>query len=74
MAENKAGSDKKNMIHDALILFAITLVSGLLLGLVYQVTAEPERCSRKRRSRKPARRFLPRRSVLKNWRIPRGRN
>lgn len=41
MAENKAGNDKKNMIHDALILFAITLISGLLLGLVYQVTAEP---------------------------------
>ncbi len=41
MAENKAVHDKKNMIRDTLILFGITLISGLLLGLVYQVTAQP---------------------------------
>ena len=29
------------MLKDAGILFLITLVSGLLLGLVYQVTKEP---------------------------------
>ena len=40
MAEN---NDKKNMLKDAAILFAITLISGLLLGLVYQVTAQPRR-------------------------------
>ena len=34
-------SEKKSMIKDALILFAITLVAGLLLGVVYDVTKEP---------------------------------
>ena len=31
----------KSMIKDAAILFAITLISGLLLGVVYEVTKEP---------------------------------
>ena len=31
----------KSMIKDAAILFAITLISGLLLGIVYDVTKEP---------------------------------
>ena len=31
----------KSMIKDAAILFAITLIAGLLLGLVYEVTKEP---------------------------------
>lgn len=31
----------KNMLKDAAILFAITLVSGLILGFVYQLTKEP---------------------------------
>lgn len=31
----------KNMIKDALLLFAITLIAGLVLGVVYQVTKEP---------------------------------
>ena len=31
----------KNIIKDAMILFAITLVAGLLLGVVYDVTKEP---------------------------------
>lgn len=34
-------NEKKSMINDALILFAITLVAGLLLGFVYDVTKEP---------------------------------
>ncbi len=34
-------SDTKSMIKNALILFAITLVAGVLLGLVYQVTKDP---------------------------------
>ena len=34
-------NDRKNMIHDAGILFLITLIAGLLLGLVYEVTKEP---------------------------------
>ena len=31
----------KNIIKDACILFAITLVAGILLGLVYNVTKDP---------------------------------
>jgi electron transport complex protein RnfG len=34
-------SETKSMLKDALILFAITLVAGLLLGIVYNVTKEP---------------------------------
>ncbi len=34
-------NDTKSMIKNALILFAITLVAGVLLGIVYQVTKEP---------------------------------
>lgn len=33
--------DIKGMIKDTLILFAITLIAGLVLGVVYQVTKEP---------------------------------
>lgn len=31
----------KNVMKDAMILFAITLVAGLLLGVVYDITKEP---------------------------------
>ena len=31
----------KNIVKDACILFAITLVAGILLGLVYNVTKDP---------------------------------
>ena len=34
-------NDTKAMIKNALILFAITLVAGILLGIVYQVTKDP---------------------------------
>lgn len=34
-------SDMKSMIKDTLILFAITLIAGLTLGVVYQVTKDP---------------------------------
>ncbi len=55
MEENRAGSaantDMKNMMRDALILFAITLISGLMLGLVYQVTAQPRREQQERKIR-----------------------
>ncbi len=33
--------DIKGMMKDALILFEITLIAGLVLGVVYQVTKEP---------------------------------
>ncbi len=31
----------KNMIKDAAVLLVITLFSGLILGVVYQITKEP---------------------------------
>ena len=31
----------KNMLKDAVILFAITLIAGLFLGVVYDVTKDP---------------------------------
>lgn len=34
-------NDIKNMIKDSLVLFAITLIAGLILGVVYQVTKDP---------------------------------
>jgi electron transport complex protein RnfG len=34
-------SETKSMLKDALILFAITVVAGLLLGIVYNITKEP---------------------------------
>ena len=37
----KSMNDTKSMIKNALILSAITLVAGVLLGLVYQVTKDP---------------------------------
>ena len=36
----------KNIIKDTLILFAITLVAGLGLGLVYNVTANSSRLTK----------------------------
>ena len=49
--DNAVNTDGKNMWRDAAILFAITLISGLLLGLVYQVTAEPRRQQQERKIR-----------------------
>ena len=37
----KHSSDMKAMLKEAGILFAITLISGLLLGFVYELTKEP---------------------------------
>lgn len=40
MEKNK---DVKSMLKDAVILFVITLLSGLMLGFVYELTKEPIR-------------------------------
>ena len=34
-------SEIKSMLHDTVILFAITLIAGIILGFVYQITKEP---------------------------------
>lgn len=36
-------SDIRSMLKDALILFAITLIAGLVLGFVYELTKDPIR-------------------------------
>lgn len=36
---------KNKIVHDALVLTAITLISGFLLGLVFEVTKEPIRAA-----------------------------
>lgn len=36
-------NDVKNMLKDALVLFVITLIAGLSLGFVYELTKEPIR-------------------------------
>ncbi len=45
MTNNK---DVKSMLKDAFILFAITLISGLILGFVYELTKEPIRLQEER--------------------------
>lgn len=69
----KAGAKRENkndiqaMLKEAGILFAITLIAGLLLGFVYELTKEPIRQQEEKRCRKPVRRSLRMRSILKNW-------
>jgi len=41
-------SDRKSMPRDAGILFAITLIAGLLLGFVYELTKEPIRIQKEK--------------------------
>ena len=41
MSENSEKKQKGTLLHDALILFAITLVAATLLGFVYEITKEP---------------------------------
>lgn len=36
-----ANNEKSTLIHDAIALFIITLVAGVLLGAVYMITKEP---------------------------------
>lgn len=44
----KNNSDIRVMLREAGILFAITLLAGLLLGLVYEVTKEPRRMQKEK--------------------------
>lgn len=63
----KNKNDIQAMLKEAGILFAITLIAGLLLGFVYELTRSPSVSRRKKRCRKPVRRSLRMRSILKNW-------
>lgn len=37
----KNSTEMRGMLHDAWILFVITLIAGIVLGFVYQITKEP---------------------------------
>ena len=39
--ENKVSKNKSSIMKDALVLFLITLVAGLALGYVYEITRDP---------------------------------
>lgn len=47
-AENKQDHQIAQMLKEAAILFAITLVSGVLLGFVYELTKEPIRVQKEK--------------------------
>ncbi|MFQ7395522.1 MAG: hypothetical protein ACLRMX_10745 [Lachnospira eligens] len=42
----------KKIVKDALVLFAITLVAGILLGVVYQITKAPSHCKNEKAKQK----------------------
>lgn len=37
----ESGNEAGSMLHDALILFIITLLAGVILGFIYQITKNP---------------------------------
>lgn len=53
-------------IKNALILMAITLISGFLLGGVYELTRMPEQSSRKKIKMKLTKLYLVRQAPLKH--------
>ena len=48
----------KRIIKDTLVLFAITLIAGLLLGGVYSITKTPIEAQTKAKTEKDIRRFF----------------
>lgn len=62
------------MLKEAGILFAITLIAGLLLGFVYELTKEPIRLQEEKAVQEACRAVLRMHNSLKNWmliRLPR---
>ena len=53
------------IIKNALILAAITLIAGLLLGAAHQVTLEPIQKQQEKENRNPARTYSLRQLPLK---------
>ena len=56
---------KNKIVKDTLALTVITLISGLLLGVVNDITAGPLPVSRQKKKKKPTRRYLQRQLPLK---------
>ena len=57
----KNKNDIQAMLKEAGILFAITLIAGLLLGFVYELTKEPIRQQEEKAVQEACQ------AVLKNW-------
>ena len=55
----------RSMLKDAGIIVAITLIAGLVLGGVYQLTKEPIAEQKRLKNRKPVRRSTRRRRLLR---------
>ena len=53
------------IVKNAFILTAITVIAGLLLGVVYGVTKEPIANAKAKASRKHSNRFCPMQILLK---------
>ncbi len=53
------------IVKNALILTAITVIAGLLLGVVYGVTKDPIAKAQERQSRKHSELFFPMQILLK---------
>lgn len=59
----------KNMIKDALILFAITLVAGVLLGVVNEVTKEPIAIAKEKAKQEACKTVFPNATVFEKAEI-----
>ena len=55
------------IIKNTLILAAITVVSGLVLGAAYEVTKGPIAQTQASRNRKPVRPFIRKQIPLRQW-------
>ena len=55
------------IIKNTLILAAITVVSGLVLGAAYEVTKVQSHRHRQSRNRKPVRPFIRKQIPLRQW-------
>ena len=60
----------KKIVHDALILFAFTIVLGLLLGVVYGVTKPSiDKVNEEKKHRMPTNRYLQMQIILQIMQI-----
>lgn len=55
----------KKIVKDALVLFAITLVAGILLGVVYQITLDPIAKANENAKERLTKQFLQKQTALR---------
>lgn len=61
----KNNTDVKVMLKEAGILFAITLISGLILGFVYELTKSPIRAQQEKAIQEAWQRYLRMQTILR---------